>query len=153
MLEVEDIKEFQFLVELHYSSYQNFFLSLFSFFLSYITYPLIYSLSHFCVVHSNICFVAIFLSIYLNYSCNLISPPQMADLADIARCVAGTDLSKEGSCDFLLACMEDLQDILQNTKLKALVIDTFGGRIENLLRYSSVLKINFFFALSNTILM
>lgn len=58
----------------------------------------------------------------------------MTDLADIARCVEGTDLTKEGSCDFLLACMEDLQDILQNTKLKALVVDTFGGRIENLLR-------------------
>ncbi|XP_057973049.1 probable serine/threonine protein kinase IRE4 isoform X2 [Malania oleifera] len=59
---------------------------------------------------------------------------QMADLADIARCVAGTDVSKEGSLEFLLACMQDLQDILQNSKLKALVIDTFGGRIENLLR-------------------
>ncbi|XP_019072057.1 probable serine/threonine protein kinase IRE4 isoform X2 [Vitis vinifera] len=64
---------------------------------------------------------------------------QMADLADIARCVAGTDLSKEGSCDFLLACMEDLQDVLQNTKLKSLVIDTFGGRIENLLREKYIL--------------
>ena len=58
----------------------------------------------------------------------------MADLADIARCVVGADLSKEGSCDILLACMEDLQDVLQNNKLKALVVDTFGGRIENLLR-------------------
>jgi hypothetical protein len=59
---------------------------------------------------------------------------QMIDLADIARCVAGTDLSKEGSSEFLLACMQDLQDVLQHSKLKALVIDTFGGRIEKLLR-------------------
>ena len=59
---------------------------------------------------------------------------QMADLADIARCVAGTDLSDEGSNEFLLACMEDLQDVLQQSKLRALVVDTFGGRIENLMR-------------------
>ncbi|CAN1126932.1 Probable serine/threonine protein kinase IRE4 [Linum perenne] len=61
-------------------------------------------------------------------------PWQMADLADIARCVAGTDLSKDPSCEFLLACMQDLQNVLQRSKLKALVIDTFGGRIEKLLR-------------------
>lgn len=59
----------------------------------------------------------------------------MSDLADIARCVASTDVSEEGSIEFLLACMQDLQEVLQHSKLKALVIDTFGGRIENLLRY------------------
>lgn len=59
----------------------------------------------------------------------------MIDLADIARCVASTDISQEGSSEFLLACMQDLQDVLQHSKLKALVIDTFGGRIEKLLRY------------------
>ncbi|XP_059279154.1 probable serine/threonine protein kinase IRE4 [Lycium ferocissimum] len=64
---------------------------------------------------------------------------QMADLADIARCVAGTDLSEEGSHELLIACMQDLQDILQNSKLKALVVDTFGGRIENLLREKYIL--------------
>jgi hypothetical protein len=58
----------------------------------------------------------------------------MVDLVDIARCVAGSDLSEEGSYDFLLACMQDLQDVLCNSKLKALIIDTFGGRIEKLLR-------------------
>lgn len=59
---------------------------------------------------------------------------QMIDLADIARCVSEIDLSKEGSHEFLLACMQDLQDVLLDSKLKALVIDTFGGRIEKLLR-------------------
>ncbi|XP_065626982.1 probable serine/threonine protein kinase IRE4 isoform X2 [Quercus suber] len=59
---------------------------------------------------------------------------QMIDLADIARCVSEIDLSKEGSHGFLLACMQDLQDVLLDSKLKALVIDTFGGRIEKLLR-------------------
>ncbi|KAJ4833940.1 hypothetical protein Tsubulata_016646 [Turnera subulata] len=64
---------------------------------------------------------------------------QMIELADIARCVAGTDLSKEGSYEDLLACMQDLQDVLQNSKLRALVIDTFGGRIEQLLREKYIL--------------
>ncbi|KAI9200017.1 hypothetical protein LWI28_001562 [Acer negundo] len=59
---------------------------------------------------------------------------QMIELADIARCVADTDYSKEGSYEFLLACLQDLQDVLQHSKLKALVIDTFGSRIEKLLR-------------------
>lgn len=65
---------------------------------------------------------------------------QMIDLADIARCVAGTELSEEGSHEFLLACMQDLQDVLCNSKLKALVIDTFGGRIEKLLREKYILS-------------
>ncbi|KAL3505283.1 hypothetical protein ACH5RR_035124 [Cinchona calisaya] len=67
---------------------------------------------------------------------------QMADLADIARCVASTELSDEGSNEFLLACMEDLQDVLQQSKLRALVVDTFGGRIENLLREKFILACN-----------
>ncbi|KAL1207744.1 putative serine/threonine protein kinase IRE4 [Cardamine amara subsp. amara] len=57
----------------------------------------------------------------------------MMDLSDIARCGASTDLSKEGSFDYLLACMQDVQAVLKQGKLKALVIDTFGGRIEKLL--------------------
>ncbi|WCJ35156.1 Protein kinase superfamily protein [Euphorbia peplus] len=59
---------------------------------------------------------------------------QMIDLADIARCVSNTDVSRKESEDFLVACMQDLQDVLRHSKLKALVIDTFGGRIENLIR-------------------
>ncbi|OVA18675.1 Protein kinase domain [Macleaya cordata] len=59
---------------------------------------------------------------------------QMTELADIAHCIANTDLTKEGASEYLLECMHDLKDILQDSKLKALVIDTFGSRIENLLR-------------------
>ncbi|XP_068655985.1 probable serine/threonine protein kinase IRE4 [Aristolochia californica] len=59
---------------------------------------------------------------------------QMTDLAYIAHCVANTDLTKEGSSEYLLACMHDLLDILQYSKVKALVIETFGGRIESLIR-------------------
>ncbi|KAL6574297.1 hypothetical protein OROHE_001201 [Orobanche hederae] len=67
---------------------------------------------------------------------------QMHDLADIARCVAGTDLSEEGSSEFLLACMHDLKEILQHSKYSALLVDTFGGRIENLLREKYILACN-----------
>ncbi|XVE69918.1 hypothetical protein DITRI_Ditri10aG0029900 [Diplodiscus trichospermus] len=64
---------------------------------------------------------------------------QMVDLSDIARCVASTELTKEGSHEFLLACMQDLQDVLRHSKLKALVIDTFGARIEKFLREKYIL--------------
>ncbi|XP_017247652.1 probable serine/threonine protein kinase IRE4 isoform X2 [Daucus carota subsp. sativus] len=59
---------------------------------------------------------------------------QMTDLVDIARCVADADPSEERFHECLLACLEDLQDILQHSKHKALLIETFGCRIENLLR-------------------
>lgn len=62
---------------------------------------------------------------------------QMTDLVDIARCVADADPSEERFHECLLACLEDLQDILQHSKHKALLIETFGCRIENLLRYQS----------------
>lgn len=59
---------------------------------------------------------------------------QINDLADIACCAAGTDLSEVGSHELLLACMHDLQELLQHSKYAALLVDTFGGRIESLLR-------------------
>ncbi|KAF5199833.1 kinase [Thalictrum thalictroides] len=68
---------------------------------------------------------------------------QMTDLADIARQVASTDITKEGGSEYLLACMHDLVDILQHSRTKALVIDTFGSRIENLLREKYVLSCEF----------
>ncbi|KAL0351889.1 UNVERIFIED_CONTAM: putative serine/threonine protein kinase IRE4 [Sesamum calycinum] len=67
---------------------------------------------------------------------------EINDLADIARCVAGTDILEEGCHEFLLACMHDLQEILQHTKYKALLVDTFGGRIESLLREKYILACN-----------
>ncbi|KAK9086803.1 hypothetical protein Syun_029197 [Stephania yunnanensis] len=58
----------------------------------------------------------------------------MIDLAELTRCIASTDLERRGASDLLLGYMHDLQDILRQSKLKALVIDTFGNRVENLLR-------------------
>ncbi|XP_043687798.1 probable serine/threonine protein kinase IRE4 isoform X2 [Telopea speciosissima] len=64
---------------------------------------------------------------------------QLTDLADIARCVASTHLAKEAASEYLLAYMNDLQYILQQSRVKALVIDTFGSRIENLIREKYIL--------------
>ncbi|XP_076894214.1 putative serine/threonine protein kinase IRE4 isoform X2 [Bidens hawaiensis] len=69
-----------------------------------------------------------------SHSSELEDVQQMTDLRDIARVAADTDLTVEKSNEILLNCMEDLQDVLQQSKLKALVIDTFGHRIEKLIR-------------------
>ncbi|KAI3686691.1 hypothetical protein L1987_80374 [Smallanthus sonchifolius] len=69
-----------------------------------------------------------------NHSSELEDVQLMTDLRDIARMAAETDLIVEKSSEILLNCMEDLQDVLQHSKLKALVIDTFGHRIEKLVR-------------------
>ncbi|KAL4566349.1 hypothetical protein LXL04_030463 [Taraxacum kok-saghyz] len=70
----------------------------------------------------------------LNHPSELEDVQQMTDLRDIARSSAEADLMEESSHEVLLTCMQDLQDVLQNSKLKALVIDTFGNRIEKLIR-------------------
>ncbi|KAI3688902.1 hypothetical protein L2E82_46829 [Cichorium intybus] len=70
----------------------------------------------------------------LNHPSELEDVQQMTDLRDIAHSAAETDLMEESSHEVLLTCMQDLQDVLQNSKLKALVIDTFGHRIEKLIR-------------------
>ncbi|CAI9284193.1 unnamed protein product [Lactuca saligna] len=70
----------------------------------------------------------------LNHPSELEDVQQMTDLRDIAHSAAETDLMEESSHEALLTCMEDLQDVLQHSKLKALVIDTFGHRIEKLIR-------------------
>ncbi|KAJ0966313.1 hypothetical protein J5N97_027451 [Dioscorea zingiberensis] len=59
---------------------------------------------------------------------------QINELADIARRVARVDIGKEGASKSLDMCLRDLMNILQNKQVKALVIDTFGGRIKLLLR-------------------
>lgn len=59
---------------------------------------------------------------------------QMIELVDIAHCVANTNPIEEGATEYLTACMQDLQDILQHCKVEALVVDTIGHRLEKLLR-------------------
>lgn len=63
---------------------------------------------------------------------------QMNELADIARCAANAPLDDDGSCPFLLSCLEDLRVVIDRRKFDALTVETFGTRIEKLIRYCSV---------------
>ncbi|XP_058227580.1 probable serine/threonine protein kinase IREH1 isoform X1 [Rhododendron vialii] len=60
--------------------------------------------------------------------------PQMNELADIARCVANTPLDDDRSLSYLLSCLEDLRVVIDRRKLDALTVETFGARIEKLIR-------------------
>ncbi|PKA59924.1 Serine/threonine-protein kinase [Apostasia shenzhenica] len=57
----------------------------------------------------------------------------MNELVEVARRVAGIDLTSEDIFEKLDMCWEDILDILYNQP-KALVIDTFGRRIKRLLK-------------------
>ncbi|CAI9767266.1 unnamed protein product [Fraxinus pennsylvanica] len=60
--------------------------------------------------------------------------PQMNELADIARCVANTPLDDDRSLSYLLSCIEDSKVITDRRKFDALTVETFGARIEKLIR-------------------
>ncbi|KAG8062319.1 hypothetical protein GUJ93_ZPchr0003g16596 [Zizania palustris] len=60
--------------------------------------------------------------------------PQIAELADIARCIASTPLDEESALSQLVTCIEDLQEIVNRRKHEALTVQTFGTRIEKLHR-------------------
>ncbi|XP_020105380.1 probable serine/threonine protein kinase IRE4 isoform X3 [Ananas comosus] len=59
---------------------------------------------------------------------------QMNELADLARRIAHTDCAIEGAAGCLDIWLHILLQILRQEKLKALVVDTFGGRIMKLLK-------------------
>ncbi|KAJ7970256.1 putative Kinase [Quillaja saponaria] len=60
--------------------------------------------------------------------------PQMNELADIARCVANTPLDDDRSTSYLLSCIDDLRVVVDRRKFDALTVETFGARIEKLIR-------------------
>ncbi|KAI9101590.1 hypothetical protein K1719_023834 [Acacia pycnantha] len=60
--------------------------------------------------------------------------PQMNELADIARCVANTPLDDDRSTPYLLSCLDDLKVVVERRKFDALTVETFGTRIEKLIR-------------------
>nr|XP_043614636.1 probable serine/threonine protein kinase IREH1 [Erigeron canadensis] len=60
--------------------------------------------------------------------------PQMNELADIARCAANTPLDDDRSLPYLLTCLEDLKVVTDRRKFDALTVETFGTRIEKLIR-------------------
>ncbi|CAA6664819.1 unnamed protein product [Spirodela intermedia] len=59
---------------------------------------------------------------------------QIEELADIARCIASTSIDEESSLQYLVSCLEDLQEVVDRRKLDALTVQTFGARIEKLHR-------------------
>lgn len=61
---------------------------------------------------------------------------QMNELADIARCVANTPLDDDRSMPYLLTCLEDLRVVIDRRKFDALTVETFGTRIEKLIRWA-----------------
>ncbi|XP_042757644.1 probable serine/threonine protein kinase IREH1 [Lactuca sativa] len=60
--------------------------------------------------------------------------PQMNELADIARCAGNTPLDDDRSLSYLLMCLDDLRVVIDRRKFDALTVETFGARIENLIR-------------------
>lgn len=60
---------------------------------------------------------------------------QLNELADIARCVATTPLEDDRSTPYLLTCLEDLRVVIERRKFDALTVETFGTRIEKLIRW------------------
>ncbi|XP_074276662.1 putative serine/threonine protein kinase IREH1 [Silene latifolia] len=60
--------------------------------------------------------------------------PQMVELADIARCSASALSEDDRSINYLLTCLEDLGVVIGRRKFDALTIETFGARIEKLIR-------------------
>ncbi|XP_077232836.1 putative serine/threonine protein kinase IREH1 isoform X2 [Tasmannia lanceolata] len=60
--------------------------------------------------------------------------PQINDLADIARRIATASMSDDQSLSFLITCLDELQAVVRRRKLDALTVETFGERIEKLLR-------------------
>ncbi|KAJ6888253.1 serine/threonine protein kinase IREH1 isoform X1 [Populus alba x Populus x berolinensis] len=60
--------------------------------------------------------------------------PQLNELADIARCVATTPLEDDRSTPYLLTCLGELRVVIERRKFDALTVETFGTRIEKLIR-------------------
>ncbi|KAL9256172.1 putative serine/threonine protein kinase IREH1 [Drosera capensis] len=60
--------------------------------------------------------------------------PLMVELADIARLSANTPLDNDNSLNNLLNCLEDLRVVIERRKFDDLIVQTFGARIELLIR-------------------
>ncbi|CAJ1952104.1 unnamed protein product [Sphenostylis stenocarpa] len=58
----------------------------------------------------------------------------MNELADIARCVANAPLDDDRTTSYLLSCLDDLRVVVERRKFDALTVETFGTRIEKLIR-------------------
>lgn len=59
---------------------------------------------------------------------------QINRLVDIARLVANVNNTDYSALEYLLDRLEDLKYAIQDRKVDALVVETFGRRIEKLLQ-------------------
>ncbi|CAN6486430.1 unnamed protein product [Victoria cruziana] len=59
---------------------------------------------------------------------------QVHDLLDVTRQIGSINGSDDQSLEHLLSCLEELQDVVQEREVDALVVETFGRRVEKLLR-------------------
>jgi hypothetical protein len=57
---------------------------------------------------------------------------QVNELADIARCIASANFTEDGADEYLVSCLQDLQDVLRSNKFGSPTVDAFGKRIEKL---------------------
>ncbi|RHN52264.1 putative protein kinase AGC-MAST family [Medicago truncatula] len=58
----------------------------------------------------------------------------MNELADIARCASNASLEDDRTAAYLLSCLDDLRVVVERRKFDALTVETFGTRIEKLIR-------------------
>ncbi|KAL3521436.1 hypothetical protein ACH5RR_019585 [Cinchona calisaya] len=59
---------------------------------------------------------------------------QINKLLAIARCVAKVNNTDYSTLEYMLDCLEDLKYVIQDRKVDALIVETFGRRIEKLLQ-------------------
>lgn len=78
--------------------------------------------------------IGLLLSYCIHHFVLKLSTMQMNELADIARCVANASMDDERSMQYLLTCLEDLKVVVDRRKFDSLTVETFGTRIEKLIR-------------------
>lgn len=59
---------------------------------------------------------------------------QINKLLDIARSVANVNNTDYSTLEYMLDRLEDLKYVIQDRKVDALIVETFGRRIEKLLQ-------------------
>lgn len=59
---------------------------------------------------------------------------QISKLIDITRAVANVNTCDYGALEYMIVRLEDLKYAIQDRKVDALVVETFGRRIEKLLQ-------------------
>lgn len=59
---------------------------------------------------------------------------QMSELAGVARSATNAISVDDQSIQLLLSCLQDLRVVVDRRKFDALTVETFGTRIEKLIR-------------------